>query len=200
MTDPNVDLAALIGSRICHDLISPIGAITNGLELLEMGSGNLAGPEMALISESCANANARIRFFRVAFGTAGRGQSMSRNEVGKVLTALAQGGRLSYDYGPTGDMDRAEIQLAFLGLLCAETALPRGGRVQVDFSAGRWRIVSEGAPLRIEPEVWAALSDPAARGQLAPAQVQFALLPMMAQALGRGAEHEHEDEVLRITA
>ena len=54
------DLTALLGSRICHDLISPIGAISNGVELLLMD--NVAkGPEMTLIAESVANANARIR-------------------------------------------------------------------------------------------------------------------------------------------
>ncbi len=62
------DLVALIGSRICHDLISPIGAIGNGIELIGL-SGAGAGPEMALISESVTNAQARIRFYyRVAFG------------------------------------------------------------------------------------------------------------------------------------
>jgi histidine phosphotransferase ChpT len=64
------DLAALIGSRICHDLISPIGAIGNGVELLLMEASG-KGPELSLISESVAAANARIRFFRVAFGAAG---------------------------------------------------------------------------------------------------------------------------------
>ena len=67
------DLAALIASRICHDLISPIGAIGNGVELLAMEPGG-PRPEMALISESVANANARIRFFRICFGQASSDQ------------------------------------------------------------------------------------------------------------------------------
>ena len=61
--------ATLIGSRICHDLISPIGAINNGIELIEMGS-TASTPEMTLISESVVNASARIRYFRIAFGAA----------------------------------------------------------------------------------------------------------------------------------
>ena len=56
------DIAALIRSRICHDLISPIGAIGNGVQLLAMSCG-AAGAEMDLITESVQNANARIRFF-----------------------------------------------------------------------------------------------------------------------------------------
>ena len=58
------DIAALVGSRICHDLISPIGAIGNGVELIGL-TENTSSPELALISESVDNANARIRFFRV---------------------------------------------------------------------------------------------------------------------------------------
>ena len=59
------DLAALVGSRICHDLISPIGAIGNGVELLALTDGD-TGAEMELISESVQNASARIRYLRIA--------------------------------------------------------------------------------------------------------------------------------------
>jgi len=58
MTKQDRDLTALIGSRICHDLISPLGAIGNGVELLQL-SGMGDSPEMALISESVTNANLR---------------------------------------------------------------------------------------------------------------------------------------------
>ena len=78
MADSENDLAALIGSRICHDLISPIGAINNGLELVAM-SGDVMSQEMELIAQSVENASARIRFFRVAFGSAG-GQLIDRAE------------------------------------------------------------------------------------------------------------------------
>ena len=67
MSQNNVNIGALIGSRICHDLISPIGAINNGLELLSM-SDERDGPEFDLITESVGNASARIRFFRIAYG------------------------------------------------------------------------------------------------------------------------------------
>ena len=70
------DLNALLGSRICHDLISPLSAIGNGIELLTL-SGVDAPSEIALISESVDNANTRIRFFRVAFGAAREDQQIS---------------------------------------------------------------------------------------------------------------------------
>jgi histidine phosphotransferase ChpT len=62
------EIAALIASRICHDLISPIGAIGNGMELMALSSGQeQSSPELDLISQSVENANARIRFFRIGF-------------------------------------------------------------------------------------------------------------------------------------
>ena len=69
-THPEDDLVALVGSRLCHDLISPLGAIGNGVELLTMTATTLS-PELQLITESVAAANARIKFFRLAFGRAG---------------------------------------------------------------------------------------------------------------------------------
>ena len=78
--DQHIDnLAALIGSRICHDLISPIGAVTNGLELMSMAGGT--GPELELVNESAANANARIRLFRLAFGQATTDADDKRREL-----------------------------------------------------------------------------------------------------------------------
>lgn len=89
------NLTALIGSRICHDLISPIGAIANGLELMQM-SGSPLTAEMALITDSVQNANARIRFFRVAYGHAAAQQMMGRAEIIGILQDIAQGARVRF--------------------------------------------------------------------------------------------------------
>ena len=67
------ELSQLLGSRLCHDLVSPLGAIGNGVELLEMSPdfpGIAACPELQLIAESVSSARARIQIFRVAFGQA----------------------------------------------------------------------------------------------------------------------------------
>lgn len=63
MGQSDLNLAALIGSRICHDLISPIGAINNGLELLGMSGNRMEGPEIDLIGQSVQNASARASAF-----------------------------------------------------------------------------------------------------------------------------------------
>ena len=92
MTNSPSDLNDLIGSRICHDLISPLGAISNGLELLAM-SQDMSGPEVSLISESVDNANARIRFFRIAFGSSSPGQMTGANEIASILRDMSSGCR-----------------------------------------------------------------------------------------------------------
>ena len=122
------DLVALIGSRICHDLISPIGAIGNGIELIGLTSSG-GGPEMALISESVSNAQARIRFYRVAFGAGNAGQNVTGAEASEILRDVYGAGRVSIAWEPCGEIRRPEAKLAFLLVQCLESAMPQGGRI-----------------------------------------------------------------------
>jgi histidine phosphotransferase ChpT len=168
------DLTALLGSRICHDLISPIGAISNGLELLMM-DGSQGGPEMVLISESVANANARIRFFRVAFGLASDEQRIGRTEVQSTLSDMTRGGRLQIDWQSPADMLRSEVKIAFLLIQCLESAMAYGGKISVRVEDERWQILGEAMKLRLEPELWDLLADPTAAPAITPAQVHFPL-------------------------
>lgn len=179
------DLAALVGSRICHDLISPIGAIGNGMELLSLTGGD-SSAEMALINDSVDHANARIRFFRIAFGAAGPDQMVGRAEITAILADLAKGGRYSYQWQPTGDARRAMVRCAFLMVQCLETALPLGGSITIDHDDDTWHLVGTGRRIVVDPDLWATLTDPHSDYPHSPAQVQFALLPaMLAEQGGR---------------
>lgn len=169
------DLAALIGSRICHDLISPIGAIGNGVELL-MLDGGPKSPEIALISASVAAANARIRFFRVAFGAAMQDQRIRRSDVTGIVGDLMQGGRVAVDWSSVLDLSRNEVRLVFLAMMCCETALPFGGKIAVTQEAEGWTIAGSGARLRLDDALWAVLTDPRAVREITPAEVHFAVL------------------------
>jgi histidine phosphotransferase ChpT len=175
----------LIASRICHDLISPIGAIGNGVELLTMESGSAVRPELALISASVANANARIRLFRIAFGAATGDQRIARNEVLSILTDLGHAGRITYAWTSHGDLARREVRLVFLLVLCLETVLPYGGRVEVAQSETFWVIKAEAQRTKFDPALWAMLTDPAVTGPVEPGQVQFALVGRDLARLGR---------------
>ncbi len=188
------DLVALVGSRLCHDLISPLGAIGNGVELLAM-SGMQDIPEVQLITESVAAANARIKFFRIAFGQGGE-QRLGRSEIVTVLDEIARGGRLSYHWLAPDDSQRRVVKLVFLGLLCLEPALPWGGEVVVSCDNGLWRLSAQTRRTKPDPALWARLSGET--GALSPAQVQFALLPREAALQGRRIEWTLEDTAAEI--
>jgi len=183
MPQSNADLAALIGSRICHDLISPIGAINNGLELLGM-TGDVSGPELELIADSVENAGARIRFFRIAYGASGD-QSLGQGEICALLRDMSQAGRVRYEWIPSGPQRRADVRLAFLALQCCETALPYGGKITLDVTAGTWRVTGSGASINADAALWDGLTMRETAAQLTPATVQFALLPVLAHDADR---------------
>lgn len=191
------DLAALLGSRICHDLISPIGAISNGVELLMM-DGAVPGPEMALVSESVAAANARIKYFRVGFGTASAEQRIGKSEVTGIL-ADAMRGRLSVDWHSKVDLSRREVKLAFLLIQCVETAMPYGGRIHVDQTDGRWIITAQSPKLRVDPDLWELLSNPAAHVDIGPAHVHFPLAAQEIAAQGMRLTADIREHELRLS-
>jgi histidine phosphotransferase ChpT len=198
MLQGNANLAELIGSRICHDLISPIGAIQNGLELMSLTGDTGQSAEMDLISDSCAHANARIKFFRIAFGSSGSGQSISASEIRNVIAGMFQGDRLSATWVPLEGLPREEIQLALLALLCIDRALTRGGEVRIDRKGPDWHLSAIGTQIRIDAEIWKVLRNGAATPDIRPADVQFPLLSVRAADLGRDINWREHDGALDI--
>ncbi|WP_299660310.1 histidine phosphotransferase family protein [uncultured Ruegeria sp.] len=184
----DVNLAELIGSRICHDLISPIGAITNGLELLEM-VGAVQGPEMELISGSVGSAGARIRFFRVAFGSAGD-QPLGRSEVVELLKDLERASRVRITWNLSGPVPRNQVKLAFLAIMCCESAMPFGGEVGIATQGSAWTVIGTADKLNLDTGLWKGVTTGQFANKLSPAQVQFALLPDTASGMGRRVASE----------
>src|ERR1043165_6804915 len=89
ITLESLDLAALPCSRVCHDLISPVGAIVNGLEVLEEDNDQETKTfALDLIKKSASNASAKLQFCRLAFGAAG--SSGAQNDVGDA-ESMARG-------------------------------------------------------------------------------------------------------------
>lgn len=197
MSKDSGNLAALIGSRICHDLISPIGAINNGLELLAMSDG-AQGPEIELIGESVNNASARIRYFRVAFGAASD-QMVSEPEINSILNDIYGTTRIDVTWLPSGPQPRTLVRRAFLALQCLETALPYGGQIQVIEQDGSWTLTGSADKLNIVPELWDILTKNAPTTDVQPAHVQFALLPKIAAEDGQEIRISLSDSNIKIS-
>jgi len=191
------NLTELIGSRICHDLISPLGAISNGVELISM-SGDISGPEMSLISQSVESANAKIRYFRIAFGAAGPDQRVGKSEITNILRDVSRGGRMVTDWQPDGELMRQPVKLAFLLLQCFETAMPWGGKITVSVVGDQWAIYGQADQMKIDADLWRALSQTDSQARLEAANVHFALAPLTAEAIGRQLSVETSENSARV--
>jgi len=132
-----MDLAALLCSRVCHDVISPVGAIVNGLEVLE----DEKDPEMRqfaidLIKKSAASASARLQFCRLAFGAAGSlGASIDTGDAEAVTRGLIGGDKVTLAWNPPRQFaPKNKVKLLLNLCLIAATTIPRGGVISVDLS------------------------------------------------------------------
>ena len=173
MSDDQVDLAALLCSRLCHDLLSPVGAMNNGLELL----ADETDPAMRarcidLLNESAAAADNKLKFFRLAFGAAGGfGPTVDPTDARAVAQGLVEDARtkLVWDV-PEGPLPKAAVKILLNMVLIAREALVRGGTLAVGAESrdGETEIVvrAEGPKLVLDAQVRAALE-----GGLDPAQI-----------------------------
>ena len=198
-----LDLALLLGSRLCHDLVSPLGAISNGVELMQMGGAQMTaaqGPEMQLIADAVASARARIQTFRMAFGRSGDEQRVSGPDLARLIRDMGSQGRLKIELHADGDQPRREVQMLLLALMCLESAMPWGGRVLVVRNGGGWRLVGEADRLKPEPELWAWLDgSPADLPHPPSARIHFALLSEAARAAGRSLTWELDERGAEIS-
>lgn len=175
----SADLAGLVGSRLCHDLISPIGAIGNGLELLEL-SGTAPTEEMKLIRASVQAASARISFFRIAFGAAKGEQDISPRDVTATLNAVFADSKSKVTWAVEESFARTEVRLAFLALSCIETAMPWGGKIEVRRSRDAWVLHATADRLKIEEGLWDTLRRSRSNAEITGSTVQFGLLAQSA--------------------
>ena len=126
------ELSGLVASRICHDLISPVGAISNGLELLEMAPGG-SSAETGLIRQSADAATASLKFMRIAFGAPGFEDLMAKADVARIFNSYLNQGRRTASWSPAGGgMTRADAQLFFLAALALADTAPTGGTLVVE--------------------------------------------------------------------
>ena len=175
----HTNYADLVASRICHDLINPVGAIANGVELFEMTGGSEA--ELELISDGVHHTSARVRFFRIAFGQSDPNQIISSQEIQSIFEDK-RNDRVLVNWRVTQPRARTELKAAFLAILCIEQALPRGGDITVTYENG-WSLVAEADVIDADHDLWLALSENKSPEEVTPNTVHFALLPETLQSL-----------------
>ena len=151
-----LDLAALLCSRVCHDLISPVGAIVNGVEVLEDDSDEETRTfALDLIKKSSRNASARLQFCRLAFGAAGSaGAQIDTGDAEKVTRGLIEDEKIKITWNlPRELRPKNQVKLLLNMVLVAAGAIPRGGTLTADPAEGSagFRIVAAGLNARVTP-------------------------------------------------
>jgi histidine phosphotransferase ChpT len=153
-----LDLAALLCSRVCHDIISPVGAIINGLEVLdEDNSEEMKEFAFTLIRKSAAQASAKLQFARLAFGAAGSiGAEIDIGDAQKVATGYMLSEKASFAWeAPRVLMAKNRVKLLLNLVLLANAAVPRGGSIKVTVAgpaeAPHFTLRSAGPSARVPP-------------------------------------------------
>ena len=130
-----LDLAALLCSRVCHDVISPVGAIVNGLEVLdEEKDPEMRSFALDLVKKSATMASAKLQFCRLAFGAAGSaGASIDTGDAESVTRGLLGNDKVKLDWrAPRILMPKNKVKLILNLCLIAAGTIPRGGTMTVD--------------------------------------------------------------------
>lgn len=187
----DLELAELMAARLCHDLVGPIGAVANGVELLGEGGG--PDPEVtSLIAASARQATRRLQWFRIAFGSGNAlPASAILGETRRLASGLFDDGRATLDWPvpdsaseavATRPMAKLLLNLVLLGL----ESLPRGGKVNVrlDLAGGEMAglVTASGTAARIPDDIQAALRPGVAIGELTPKSVPAYLAMRLVEA------------------
>ncbi|GLK72685.1 histidine phosphotransferase [Ancylobacter dichloromethanicus] len=201
-----LDLAALLCSRVCHDVISPVGAIVNGLEVLEdEDDPAMKSFALDLIAKSARQASARLQFARLAFGAAGSaGAQIDTGDAEKVARGFIEDDRTSLAWQlPRVLAPKNKVKLLLNLLVVATSTIPRGGRLAVEENGageeGGFRLSTQGSHSRIPPHLVALLAGQAQEGGALDAHaIQPHYTGLLARATGYAISLAHEGDQVTI--
>jgi histidine phosphotransferase ChpT len=202
----DLDFAALLVSRVCHDLVSPVGAVVNGLEVLEDETdAAMRADALRLVAVSAELAAARLQFARIAYGAAGSvSAELDLSEVARVVAGLLKGGKVELVWQPhpvNWPKDWAKLLMNCVLIAC--DCLPRGGRVLVEAAnnsvAPRFLVTASGTIARVTPETERALmGEPG--GMLDGRSIQPYLTHRLAKGLNAGLNVAASEGEVRFAA
>lgn len=187
----SLDLAALLCSRVCHDVISPVGAIVNGLEVLEDDNDtSMREFALELIGKSARQASARLQFARLAFGAAGSaGASIDLGDAEQVARGLFQDDKIVFFWNsPRLLFPKNRVKLLLNLIMIAISAIPRGGSISVAVSGDadkcEFVITSKGLNARIPAHAEELLAGNSETGTVDAHGIQVYYAGMVARAAG----------------
>jgi histidine phosphotransferase ChpT len=203
-----LDLAALLCSRVCHDLISPTGAIVNGLEVLEEKESDEETKTFALdlIKKSAKTASARLQFCRLAFGAAGSSTAqIDLGDAQNMARAFIEDDKTKLTWNlPRVLLPKNRVKLLLNMLIIAGQTIPRGGVLTVDpvgeGEAMGFRISASGPNARIPQAVPALIAGTSETGSGDAHAIQPFYAGMLARACGLTLELKAEGDAVAVTA
>jgi histidine phosphotransferase ChpT len=202
-----LDLAALLCSRVCHDLISPVGAIVNGLEVLEEEKDEATKTfALDLIKKSAGTASAKLQFCRIAFGAAGSaGAQIDLGDAEKIARGFLEDEKTKLAWNlPRALMPKNRVKLLLNMLLIAGQAIPRGGQITVDpigsGDAMGFKVSAAGTNAKIIPATAALLAGETGPDSLDAHRIQPFYAGLLARDCGAKTGMAMEGETVVITA
>ena len=205
VTLDSLDLAALLCSRVCHDLISPTGAIVNGLEVLEEeGDAETKAFAIELIKKSARTASARLQFCRIAFGAAGSaGAQIDTGDAESMARGFMEDNKVKLTWNlPRTLLPKNRVKLLLNMLIVAGGTIPRGGTLTIDpVGSGEttgFRITAAGLNARIPPAVVDLLEGSPENGTVDAHAIQPFYTGLLARACGVGIGLAMEGEAVIV--
>ena len=189
----DLEFSTFLVSRVCHDLVGPLGAVVNGLEVLEdERDAAMRADALKIVTSSAASALARLQFMRIAFGAAGSaGAELDLSEVGRLVAGLLSGGKIALHWEtPNVNWPKDWAKLVMNATLIAADCLPRGGTIRIETSTDpavfSFKIVAAGQGARIVADVERTLRGEAADEPYDARGVQPYLTHRLAKKLNAG--------------
>ena len=204
--DP-LDFAALLCSRVCHDVIGPVGAIYNGLEVLDQDD-DPAMKEFALdlIRKSVINASSKLQFARLAFGASGSaGASIDLGDAKSVAAKFINEEKVKLEWNaPHALLPKNQVKLLLNMLVLASSAIPRGGLMTADVTIedeqGHFVVTAKGVNARIPPHAEDLIAARSETGGVDAHAIQPYYTGAIARAAGMSMAFALEGDVVTITA
>jgi histidine phosphotransferase ChpT len=202
-----LDLAALLCSRVCHDLISPVGAIVNGLEVLEEEKDEATQQfALDLIKKSARTASAKLQFCRIAFGAAGSaGAQIDLGDAESIARGFLEDDKTKLAWNlPRAYLAKNRVKLLLNMLLIAGQSIPRGGKLSVDpIGAGEsmsFTVSATGTNAKIPPAVPPLLAGKDGGEPVDAHRIQPYYTGLLARACGIGVSMAMDGEAVVIAA